>query len=487
MNKYNQIFNEVLEEISPTEKEIILIEEIVNLVKDLLNKESDKLDVLIKDIEPQGSTGIKQTQLRNDYDIDIFIGIDWNHYKEKLKGFSKKKTKKRIKVDFKRLCQKWIIPSLQVENFQDPRLLYAEHPYVQVDYTRNDIIIQIDIVLYFDLELDYIRENGPITAVDRSPWHGRFINNNLTNEQKDDVRILKQFFKAQHSYGDKSPIGKIGFIGYSAELLIYHFHNLLGVFQNFESLPNKPVDFFKRRTQELRKIPHFKDDHLLIIDPVDKYRNVASAIDKRAYKYCKKRIQEFLKDPQNSFFHIRKIPQFDETVEDKLLEKIYILELTKVKEDVHYTEIRDKLYSLGNDIKAHAEKEISKIERFGVILFELYFNEKEGEYNLVFYCENPNISKTYLRRGPRVDNKKHAEKFKKKNPNYIIKKQRLWVEEERDFQKFSKFLEHFLKDKIPESLNLINFSKALESKTFSGKQAVYLLKEMILPLYLNNT
>ncbi|GAI51570.1 unnamed protein product, partial [marine sediment metagenome] len=78
----------------------------------------------------------------------------------------------------------------------------------------------------FDLDEERIKQEGPITAVDRSPWHGRFVRENLSKDQKNDVRLLKQFFKSNHSYGDKSSVGKVGFIGYSSELLIYYFGNI---------------------------------------------------------------------------------------------------------------------------------------------------------------------------------------------------------------------------------------------------------------------
>ena len=144
-----------------------------------------------------------------------------------------KDCKKTSKKDFLDLCNNWIIPSLSLKEFNNPRLLYAEHPYVTIDFYQEEFKIKIDIVLYFELDLEFIKEKGPITAVDRSPWHGRFVRENLSDDQKNDVRLLKQFFKANHSYGDKSSVGKVGFIGYSAELLIYYFGNILNLFENF--------------------------------------------------------------------------------------------------------------------------------------------------------------------------------------------------------------------------------------------------------------
>jgi tRNA nucleotidyltransferase (CCA-adding enzyme) len=395
---------------------------------------------------------------------------------------SKNKLKSKSKKDFLELCKGWIIKSLSSKEFQNPRLLYAEHPYVTVDYFTDDLKIEVDIVLYFNLALEYIKNTGPITAVDRSPWHGRFIKDNLSTKQKNEVRLLKQFFKASHCYGDKSVVGKMGFFGYSAELLIFYYNSLLNLFNDFESLKNKPLDYYHRSIEELKKIPHFQNDFLVIVDPIDKNRNVASAISDRAYKYCNYRIQALLEKPSKELFKIKPIPEEDLSIEkNPILSNIYIIELKDKDPKTHYTINRDKLYSLGQGIKLHGEREFSHIERFGRIEFEIYFDDKLNEYNIAIYSEKKNISKTYLRKGPPLTSKSHVEKFKQKNPNFIEKNNFLWTETKREHSQFLSFLKEFVKGKIPENLDIINLSKALKAKSKTAKKAIYVLNNYILP------
>jgi len=328
MKNLDIIFNSVLSEINPSVDDIKLIDDIISKLKKLLEISARKLNIKYTKIEPQGSTGIKQTQLKGDFDIDLFIGLDYNLFKHKYKGMSKSKRKKESKKDFLSLCNNWILQSLTLNEFHNPRLLYAEHPYVTVDYLLDDIKLKIDIVLYFDLDLEFIKKNGPITAVDRSPWHGSFVKDELNPDQKNDVRLLKQFFKACYSYGDKSAVGKVGFIGYSAELLIYYFNNLTNLFENFNELHKKPLDCYNRNDKELSKIIHFQNDYLIIIDPIDKNRNVASAISERAYQYCNQKISEFLKQPSPEFFKIKPISEADlSNKRDSILSHTYIVEL----------------------------------------------------------------------------------------------------------------------------------------------------------------
>ncbi|MFX0034408.1 MAG: hypothetical protein ACFE9I_02060 [Candidatus Hermodarchaeota archaeon] len=485
MTNIDHILTEVLKEIKPTTQEINLINDITTRLELLLDKKAKEKKISYTKIEPQGSTGIKKTQLKNDFDIDLFIGLDYNLYKSKYEGLSKSKLKKESKKDFLDLCKNWILKSLTLKEFSNPRLLYAEHPYVTVDYIVDRIKIKIDIVLYFDLDKKFIEKNGPITAVDRSPWHGRFIRDELTYKQKDDVRLLKQFFKSCHSYGDTSAVGKVGFIGYSAELLIYYFGNIQKLFTNFHNLEKKPLDFYQRNESELKKILHFQDDYLIIIDPIDKNRNVASAISERAYKFCNYQISEFLKKPAIEFFKILPIPEVILSYkEDPLLSHIFIVELQTTSKEIHYTINRDKLYSLGESIKTNGEKEFSHIERFGKIIFEVYFENEKNVYSLVIYCEHPQISQTYIRKGPPLTERKHVDNFKRKNPNFFEKQGYLWVETTREFTDFLNFIKHFIKDRIADNLQFINISISFKTHTSSGRKAVYVLKNMILPFYI---
>jgi tRNA nucleotidyltransferase (CCA-adding enzyme) len=485
MPLYNEIYAEVLEKIKPTQSEIESINSIIEKLKKLLDTKARELGIDYTTIEPQGSTGIKQTQLKNDFDIDLFVGLDYNAFQPNYKGLSKNKLKKESKKDFLELCSNWIIPSLTLEEFHNPRLLYAEHPYTTVEYRVDNIEVRIDIVLYFDIDLEVIKQKGPVTAVDRSPWHGRFIRDNLTEDQRNDVRLLKQFFKANNSYGDKSSVGRGGFIGYSSELLIYYYRTINDLFNDFDKLPSRSLDFYKRDMSILRKITHFQNDKLMIIDPIDKNRNVASAISEKAYYYCNHRIKEFLKNPRKDYFEVQDIPQADlGNFNDNLLKKIYLVELKNTSDDIHYTINRDKLYSLGDSIVANGEKEFTHAERFGKILFELYFEEVSQEYILVFYCNKPHISRTYTRKGPPISESFHASKFKKKNKDFFAKKGHLWVETKRDYNNFSLFLKNFVQSKLPDNFEVLNISKSFNAQTISGRKAITILRKMILPFYL---
>ncbi|MHA1242842.1 MAG: hypothetical protein ACTSQU_18970, partial [Promethearchaeota archaeon] len=72
MTSINTIFKEVLKDIIPTQHELTLINDIIKKLKVILDEKAQQLNISYTKIEPQGSTGIKQTQLKNDFDIDLF-------------------------------------------------------------------------------------------------------------------------------------------------------------------------------------------------------------------------------------------------------------------------------------------------------------------------------------------------------------------------------------------------------------------------------
>ena len=222
----------------------------------------------------------------------------------------------------------------------------------------------------------------------------------------------------------------------------------------------------------------------ILIDPIDSNRNVASAISEKAYRYCNQRIKEYLEYPSKDYFKVSTIPEINlSNQNDSILSKTFIIELKNKDTNVHYTINRDKLYSLGDRIKANGEREFSHEKRFGTIVFEVYFEDKINEYNLVIYCDKLKISPSYLRKGPRVNEKFHAEKFKKKNPNFILKDGYLWTDTKREFDEFFDFLKNFIDDKIPENLEVVNIANSFYCKTISGKRAIYVLKNMVLPFF----
>ncbi|MHA1109754.1 MAG: nucleotidyltransferase domain-containing protein [Promethearchaeota archaeon] len=468
------IRSEILEKIRPTHEENQQISSIISELTDILkewNESHEKYPFAF--ISPQGSTGIKQTHLRNDSDIDLFIFLNPEDYREIINASVKNRTK--ISALFRKYCDDWVIPALRNKNYNEFYIAYAEHPYVSSTLQGYDI----DIVFSFILSEERIKSRGPITAVDRTFYHSKFINERLTPSQIDDVRILKRFFKKNFSYGDKAPIARGGFIGYAAELWIHHFGDIWSYFRNFKDLPYTAIDFFNRSTKNLRDIPRFQKDFILLIDPTDKKRNVASSISERGWIYCLKQINEFLSNPDPKILSQKLLPSFE--ISQKEINQHFVVIETLQISDSHYTKIRDKLYSIAESMKSEASREFDQSIRFPDINYSIFFNSTNKRFSLTFYTSTFQIDESYQRQGPSVDRIRNFEKFQAKHPDLIIKEGYGYVNESRKFTDFLTMINAAFNERMFKEIELVNISLPRETQFEESLMAIYVLKECILP------
>ena len=164
---------------------------------------------------------------------------------------------------------------------------YAQHPYVRGFVGK----FQVDVVPCYKLaSADRIK-----SAVDRTPFHVKYIEKNMRSEQSNDVRLLKQFFKSAGVYG--ADLKTEGLSGYMCDLLVIKygsFEKSINAIANwkagaFITLDNKP-------SQQKFGAP------LVLIDPVDEKRNVAAAVSAKNFELLVARAKEFCKRPSEKFF-----------------------------------------------------------------------------------------------------------------------------------------------------------------------------------------
>ena len=270
------ILQEVLQKIKPSKEERELVERIKGELLGLVREEIERAGLEVKPYFV-GSLA-KDTYLAGDHDIDLFLAfpldVPLNELKEE--GF------KLAEAIGKRL-----------DSYEKA---YAEHPYISGRYRGFDV----DLVPCYDV--NSWREVR--TAVDRSILHNRWVLKHL-NGRNDEVRLLKRFFKGINVYG--SEIYVKGFSGYLTELLIIHFGSFLDVLKSADFMHRKkiidPEGWLKKeREMALKTIEREKEAPLIVLDPVDPRRNVASALswEKFARFYFKAR--GFLEKPSMEFF-----------------------------------------------------------------------------------------------------------------------------------------------------------------------------------------
>ena len=336
--KANGIFEKVLESIKPTEQETEATTANVNMLMHRLKK------VVGKGVELRVAGSIARgTNLRGSADIDIFMLFKSGIPRKRLESLGLKYGKAIVQKERGERCE----------------TKYAEHPYVRVYLPSG---LNADIVPAFKIE----NAEELATAVDRTPLHTEFINTHLSQKQRDAVRLLKYFLKAHNIYGAESRIG--GFSGYLCELLIYHYGSMIGVLEAFSSM-KLPVTLDPLNKEEQREHEKRFGSEFVVIDPVDRNRNVAAAVSIDALARLSIASRLFLSKPDIKAFYGQKVSHDGAA---KLLKKfmresrldlfLIALSLKEKSADVTWPQLR-KISSIIEEM----------VKRYG---FEIYLSAK---------------------------------------------------------------------------------------------------------------
>lgn len=149
----------------------------------------------------------------------------------------------------------------------EPETRYAEHPYLRGRFEG----FRVDAVPGYAVT-DSTR---PLSAVDRTPFHQAYLAERETPEVVGEVRLAKQFFRAVGVYGSEARTE--GVSGYLVELLVLRFGSLRGLLTEARHW-RIPVHL----TEAGREPPRLPERVALVLaDPVDPERNVASALSRR--------------------------------------------------------------------------------------------------------------------------------------------------------------------------------------------------------------
>ena len=198
---YARVLNEVLKEITPKSGEK---KNLVSLAKGavyIAKKESAKF----KGKPMLAGSLTRDTWLPGKKEFDVFILFPPKLDVKKMEKFGLEIGKNVIK----KMNGTFVIE-------------YAQHPYVSgnVQGARIDIVPAFEIKSTKELK----------SAVDRTPFHVRYIEKRLSKKSAKEVRLLKQFCNANGLYGADAKTE--GFSGYVCELLIVKYKKFMEVLEN---------------------------------------------------------------------------------------------------------------------------------------------------------------------------------------------------------------------------------------------------------------
>jgi tRNA nucleotidyltransferase (CCA-adding enzyme) len=173
---------------------------------------------------------------------------------------------------------------------ESPQMRYAEHPYLRGQFQG----FTVETVPGFAIE----DPSHPLSAVDRTPFHQEFLTRRQTPALVSEVRLAKQFLRALGIYGSEARTA--GFSGYLVELLVLQFGSLRGALTAARSW-RIPVHL-AAPDHSPPGVP--EEVALVLVDPVDPQRNVASALSRRNLGLFVLAAGEYLDRPDRRAFDL---------------------------------------------------------------------------------------------------------------------------------------------------------------------------------------
>lgn len=167
---------------------------------------------------------------------------------------------------------------------------YAEHPYIKGEFMG----LEVDIVPAYKLK----DAGQKMTAVDRTPFHTRYIIEHLDDGIREEIRLMKKFMKGIGVYGAEIKIK--GFSGYLCELIVIRYGSFLGALKAVGQWRRHETIYFEGPSSTKF------NDPLVFIDPVDPRRNVASPVSLDIFSRFVHAAREYLNKPDERFFFPKK-------------------------------------------------------------------------------------------------------------------------------------------------------------------------------------
>lgn len=377
-------------------------DKIANKIFELVKNNASKYNEIV-DVEFGGSYA-KDTWLPDKADIDIFI------------KFKKSVTEK----SFIKISKQVGFGSLK--HFS-PYVRYSEHPYVEAIVNKT----RVNIVPCYDVQIGEWQ-----SSADRSSFHTKLMVKELSEEMKEEVRLLKGFFKANKIYG--AEIARGGFSGYVAEVLILQFGN-------FEKVINKMAVISHREI--IGKATKEFDTPIIIMDPIDSNRNLAAAISVENIGRFVLASRAFLKKPSLNFFKMKSTKQNKKNSKNILIIKFHY---SYRAPDIIWGQIKRSASAISVQLELHGFKVLRKTTT----------TDEDGEANIIFMLESIHIPKIKVKEGPEFFSENDVDKFiaknsKKSNLMWINQDLRIIALHNRHFTDAKKFLQNLLKKELSNS------------------------------------
>ncbi len=336
-----------------------------------------------------GGSYAKDTWLAGDVDIDIFVEI-------------------ATAVGEKRFEEVGLQVGRDAVRGHKFGKKYAQHPYTEAFVDG----LKVNIVPCYD-----VKPGEWKSAADRSVHHVIFVKENLDDEARVQVRLLKKFMKTVGVYG--AEIEKEGFSGYAAEVLVHKHKAFEPVLRSFATLRAQSEETFYS-----------------LFDPIDAERDLAKAISRETIARMVLASRAFLERPAIDFFK-----RVKGTERPRLLKEVYVIafEHREISEDTLWGELKRS----ARQVAKHVREEGFKLARVGAA------SDGATASAIILLPEVDALPELEERVGPSVEMSEGAKSFVSKNRGqaefiWVSEDGRLRLLRKRRFRSLSEFLDSLL-------------------------------------------
>lgn len=287
------------------EETVRVAEKVMSRVKDAAGSHREVTGVVL------GGSFAKDTWLPGDVDIDVFVKITTG-------------------VDEAKFEEVGLAVGREALRGYKPGKKYAQHPYTEATVDG----FKVNVVPCYDVKPGEWR-----SAADRSIHHVAFVRDNLDEEARVQVRLLKRFMKAVGVYGAEIETG--GFSGYATEALIHDY-------ETFESALGSFAVF----------VPDSKEEYFTLFDPIDDKRDLGKAMSRETVARMVLASRAFLQKPSIEFFK-----QVRGKARPKLQKLAYAIafEHEELSEDTLWGELRRSARQVAKHIREEGFQ-VSRVE-----------------------------------------------------------------------------------------------------------------------------
>ena len=364
--------SEILSEIKPTaeECEVILAnaKELQSITEKYLEENGIEAEVMFA-----GSIG-KDTYLKNP-DIDMFI-----MFPESMLA----KDMERLGIEI----------GMSILNGHKS---FSEHPYISGVFKG----MEVDMVPCFAVST---AENIK-SAVDRTPFHARYILENSDAQMRDEMRLMKKFMKGIGTYGAEPHVR--GFSGYLCEIITLYYGGFLNALKAAAEWKEGVKLNFGNGEGNFSRVA------MVFYDPVDGRRNVASAVHVDTLSRFITAARRYVENPDRKFFFPKKREPFDQkNIRNRL----------SIRDSVLISVSFDRPNVLDDILHAQMWKTeaaiVKRLQYYGFDPLRSVYAVTDDECQFVFELATEKLSETCVHEGPVpwVNNADNFLKVWKDNP-----------------------------------------------------------------------